>query len=425
MKTINKISSSFLIGFLTLNLVMLVQACSGPKAEEQSEIAALLARNSSAVDSVEFPAIKVRYEKAKEQLTKDANNTDAIFELAEIFINEARITGEHPHYYPAALSVLKKAEVIKNPAKDIRFRMLTLRSSVEMSLHQFDKAIQSAEEAIALNPYNAGIYGVMVDALVELGKYEEAVKTADKMVSIRPDLRSYSRISYLREIHGDIPGAIEAMQMAVKAGYPGYEATAWASYNLGKLLENYGDTANARKAYQMTLLERPDYAFATAGLASLEVRQLRYNEAEKLYQNAIQFMPEVSFYHELAGVYQKTGRRAESEKMGRRILEMMEEDEASGHNMALEKARVYLDLLNQPENAKEVLKNELSMRPDNIDVNLCMAKVCVKLKDYTAMEKHLQLASKTNSIEPELLALKMQLDKNPSLTQQSVKSEIQ
>ena len=50
---------------------------------------------------------------------------------------------------------------------------------------------------------------------------------ADKMVSIRPDLRSYSRISYLREIHGDMPGAIEAMKMAIQAGYPGYEDRAW------------------------------------------------------------------------------------------------------------------------------------------------------------------------------------------------------
>ncbi len=43
----------------------------------------------------------------------------------------------------------------------------------------------------------------------------------NRMVSIRPDIRSYSRISYLREIHGDIPGAIEAMELAVEAGAPG------------------------------------------------------------------------------------------------------------------------------------------------------------------------------------------------------------
>jgi hypothetical protein len=46
------------------------------------------------------------------------------------------------------------------------------------------------------------------------------------MMAIRPDLRSYSRVSYLREIFGDIPGAREAMLMAIQAGYPGQEETA-------------------------------------------------------------------------------------------------------------------------------------------------------------------------------------------------------
>ena len=53
------------------------------------------------------------------------------------------------------------------------------------------------------------------------------------MVDIRPDIRSYSRVSYLREIYGDYPGAIEAMKMAVDAGVAGDEATEWARIQLG------------------------------------------------------------------------------------------------------------------------------------------------------------------------------------------------
>lgn len=60
--------------------------------------------------------------------------------------------------------------------------------------------------AIILNPYNADIYGALVDANVELGNYKEAVAMCDKMLSIRPDLRSSSRASYIRQIFGDNNG---------------------------------------------------------------------------------------------------------------------------------------------------------------------------------------------------------------------------
>jgi len=66
---------------------------------------------------------------------------------------------------------------------------------------------------------------------VEMGNYTAAVENSDKMVSIRPDIRSYSRISYLREIYGDYPGSIEAMKMAVGAAYRD-EATEWSRVQL-------------------------------------------------------------------------------------------------------------------------------------------------------------------------------------------------
>ena len=141
--------------------------------------------------------------------------------LAEVFINEARITGEHGHYYPAALQMLNS--ILDKPSEndDITFRALSHKAGVLLSLHQFAEALEVGQKAVTLNPYNAHIHGVLVDAYVELGEYEAAVKMADKMVSIRPDLRSYARVSYLREIHGDVDGAIAAMKLAVSAGYPG------------------------------------------------------------------------------------------------------------------------------------------------------------------------------------------------------------
>src|SRR5205807_8990054 len=86
----------------------------------------------------------------------------------------------------------------------------------------------------ALGPARPTAYGVLVDALVELGRYDEATAAAQVMTDMRPDLSSYSRISYLRELHGDTNGAMAAMRLAIQAGPLRSEATAWCDVQLGK-----------------------------------------------------------------------------------------------------------------------------------------------------------------------------------------------
>ena len=110
---------------------------------------------------------------------------------------------------------------------------------------------------------------MLVDGNVEMGYYDSAVANSDRMVSIRPDLRSYSRISYLREIYGDYPGAITAMKMAVDAGGPGDESTEWCRVQLGNLYEKTGDLKNAEMHYTIALQERPGYPYALAGLGRI------------------------------------------------------------------------------------------------------------------------------------------------------------
>ena len=61
-------------------------------------------------------------------------------------------------------------------------------------------------------------YGVIVDAQVELGRYATPRRSIQRMVDLKPDLASYARVSYFRELSGDMSGAVEAMRLAVSAG---------------------------------------------------------------------------------------------------------------------------------------------------------------------------------------------------------------
>ncbi|MDQ4140396.1 MAG: tetratricopeptide repeat protein, partial [Bacteroidota bacterium] len=189
--------------------------------------------------------------------------------LGLAYMQEARVTGEHPYYYPAALKLIQ--DVLDHEKSDqvLIYEATVAKATIQLSLHQFAKALETAKEALKINDHSAAVYGVLCDANVELGHYEEAIAMADKMVSLRPDLKSYSRVSYLREIHGDMPGAIEAMQLAVDAGFPGLEQTAWVTVTLGSLYEKTGELKNAATQYNKALLYSPHYAFALGGLGRL------------------------------------------------------------------------------------------------------------------------------------------------------------
>lgn len=389
-------------------IVLLLIACSQTATEKSNasarltsqttiNIPELLDRPEALRNGKEWDEVQNFYGAQSAELRRGPGNPEASLKLAELFIQEARITGEHPHYYPAALQMLepvvKELENTANPTpqqKDLLFRALSHRASVELSLHDFGKALQTAERAAALNPYNAYIYGCLVDANVETGNYAKAVEMCDKMVGIRPDLRSYSRVSYLREIYGDLNGAIEAMDMAVKAGYPGYEQTEWARLQLGHLYERKGDLAAAEKQFQMCLAARENYPFALAALAGIEVKRGQYGKAETLLKQAMGIIPELGFYIDLVKIYQKTGRENEAKPLIQEIQDMMAEDMAAGHNMALEAGRFHLEVTKNLEKALQFTREEYQKRPANRDVNQLLADIYLAQGNKKQAKEHLQ-----------------------------------
>src|SRR5438034_10291988 len=137
--------------------------------------------------------------------------------------------------------------------------------------------------------------------------YERAVEFFQKMIDLKPQLSSYSRVSYMRELHGDISGAIDAMKMAVSAGGLQRENTAWARVHLGNLYINSGDYRSAEREFEAALIDVPDYVHAYAGLANLRIAQGRPRDAVELYQRVVEKMRLPSYRILLADLYDTTG----------------------------------------------------------------------------------------------------------------------
>jgi len=345
-----------------------------------------------------------QYNKLVAKIKTNPKDVDSKLALAELFIMEARISGEHGYYYPAALTVIDQVMTaeLKEPTK---YRALLDKSSVLLSLHQFAEAKVTGEKALQYNSHSADIYGVLVDANVELGNYKDAIMYADKMVSIRPDLRSYSRVSYLREIHGMVDESIAALKMAVAAGYPGMEQTEWARLTLGHLYERYGSQDSAMMQYATALAERPNYPFAIAALAKSYATIGQQHKADSLNGVARELIPEVSFYVDKATWEKQMGNITASQSTTKEILAMMADDEKAGHKMGLEVSKVYLNLLNDTDKALTYAMTEYQVRPENIDVNKMLAEIYYEKGDIIKAQDHLNKALATGSKDPEIKCL--------------------
>src|SRR6476619_5448997 len=94
---------------------------------------------------------------------KNPNNQKAFLALASLFIQESRVTGDYLYYDAAAMSCVEHV-LSGNPQN---FEALTIKALLHMSQHHFSDGIVVAEKAQKINPYNAFVYGILVDGNVE------------------------------------------------------------------------------------------------------------------------------------------------------------------------------------------------------------------------------------------------------------------
>ncbi|MBT8233882.1 MAG: tetratricopeptide repeat protein [Saprospiraceae bacterium] len=365
----------------------------------------LLQRGEKIQMGKEWDEVQNQYASYKNAIKNDVDDNKSKILLAQLYIKEARVTGEHGHYYPSALEVLDDAINNESIDDDLTFLAMTTKAGVQLSLHDFQDALTTGNQAALLNPTNAQIHGVLIDANVEMGNYEKAIALTDRMLTIKPDIRSYSRASYLREIHGDVKGAKQAMNMAVQAGFPGLEETAWAMLTLGEIYQRYGALDTAKMIYESILETRPNYPFAVGAIGDVLMQQGKNQLSEKELKKAMDIIPEVGFYISLAHLYKKENRVNEMNSLVQEIKVMLKEDTDSGHNMNLEFADLYLELLDDPRSALSYAQLEYDKRPKNIDVNLMLAKIYDEIGDKDIAQTYLKQANVTNAKYPELLAL--------------------
>lgn len=243
----------------------------------------------------------------QERIRANAHDWVAVDELAAAYLQKVREAGD-PSYYPKAETLLNSA--LQHDQSDSE--AATLMGTLSLARHQFREALSWGQKAHTLAPYASRPLGIISDAQTQLGRYPEAVASLQQMVNLRPDLSSYSRVSYLRELSGDVPGAIDALKMAISAGGPVPENLAYSEVLLGNLYFNAGKLTDAEAQYQRSIRDFPGYVHGIAGIASVRAAEKNYGEAAKLYQRAIDIYPVPQYVIALGDVFSasKNSKRA-------------------------------------------------------------------------------------------------------------------
>jgi tetratricopeptide (TPR) repeat protein len=229
--------------------------------------------------------------------------------LAGAYLQKVRETGDASFYQRAGAAVDRALSLAPgDPAA------LTERSALALARHDFRDGLSDAQRARAQAPQVNKPYGVLVDALVELGRYDDAGRALQQMVDRRPDLAAYARVSYFRELHGDLDGAVRAMQAAVSAGGDVPENEAYVRSLLGGLELQRGRLDAAARSFRAAVQAVPAYVPGEAGLAKVDVARGDLGRAIRRLRGIVARLPLPEHVVALAEAEHAAGRRAASRR---------------------------------------------------------------------------------------------------------------
>jgi len=280
-----------------------------------------------------------RLRTAERQLQLRPKDPAAYAEMATAYMEKARETGDGAFYGRAEAACQKALELAPD-----NYAALRLVSWVYSGQHRFREALIAARRALERDSGDPLNHGTLGDALLELGEYQEGAKAIQKMVDLRPDVASYTRAAYVRELFGDMEGAIEIMGRAVRAASSrDLEHNAWCRVQLGNLFFNAGRLTEAEAQYQAALQVFPNYHFAFTGVGRVRAAQQQFEEALSFFQKSVDLVPTYEAVFGLVDLYSHLKRRAETSRQLEFLATLEKISQANGVRPEAQLAMFYAD----------------------------------------------------------------------------------
>lgn len=272
------------------------------------------------------------------RVSREPTDLAAWQELGASLVQAATETGD-PAYYQRAEDAFAQATILDpdNPATAIGKAVLAL------ARHDFAGAAELGAEVHQADSFNSEALVVMVDAEIELGRYELAAEHLQELLDLRPALPALTRTSYLRELYGDLPGAEQAMVQAITAGSRSLFDLAVTNTLLGDLYLKQGDLDRAEARYLDAQGLAPNLLTAGVGRARVAIAEGQFSEAAGLLEEVVDRFPEPGALALLGDVLTVMGRTDEAENAYATVSLITELQRNAGAKVDLELARFEAD----------------------------------------------------------------------------------
>jgi tetratricopeptide (TPR) repeat protein len=339
-------------------------------------------------------------ERAQAEIAKHPDHAPYYNALAMAYARRARETSD-VQYYAKAEETLRRSFAL---APD-NYEGLKTQAWLQLGRHEFAKALETATKLNKKTPDDVMVYGYLVDANVELGNYKAAVAAAQWMLDLRAgNIPGLTRAGYLRELHGNLPGALDLMQMAY-GSTPSAETEdrAWLLTQMAHLNFVGGDLSKAEMYANGALGVFPDYHYALGTLAQVRIAQKRYDDAVTLLGKRYAAAPHAENLYALAEALELAGRTDESSKAFAEFERKSLAETNLADNSNHELIAYYVDHARQPAKALEVAKREVERRKDVFTLD-CYAWALAANGEYEAANAQIQTALQVGVKDPKILS---------------------
>ncbi|MFI7502016.1 tetratricopeptide repeat protein [Streptomyces sp. NPDC049687] len=228
--------------------------------------------------------------------------------LGLAYVEQARTKGD-PSRYPQAEQALKRSLSLRADND----QALAGRAALAAARHDFAGALEYADRALKQNPYSERALCSRIDALVELGRYDDAEKAANLADERRPGVPVFTRYAYVHELRGDVTTARRVLDQALSAATsPG--DIAYVATQLGQLAWNQGQYAEALTFYARALAADDTYLPALEGRARAQAASGRRTEAVKGLEDVVARYPLPGPLVALGELYELRGTKGDAAK---------------------------------------------------------------------------------------------------------------
>jgi len=282
-------------------------------------------------------------------------------ELAMAYARRARETSDTAFYTRADDAARQSLQL-----KPDNLAALKAQVWVLLGRHEFATARERAEALNKRAPDDLQVYAFLADANTELGDYTAAEEAVQWMLDMRPgNVAASTRTAYLRELYGDVDGALEIM-IAAYARVPETESEdrAWILTQVGQLYLGTGRLALADEATSRALQTFPDYHYALAQLGRVRLAQERPAEGVMLLQRWYEAAPHPENLFVLAKAHERAGQSVAARKAYADFETAARREMDGNDNANRELIFYYVDRERNPGEALRIATREIERRKD-------------------------------------------------------------